>query len=54
MRSWCQTLGLLDLRRSGCYAKEIPLYWGSLNRVVLAAVAFGLPADVWEIPQYLL
>lgn len=26
MRSRCQTLGLLDLRRSGCYAKEIPLH----------------------------
>ena len=45
---------LLDLRRSGCYAKEIPLQWEGLNLVVLATVTFGLPADIWEIPQYLL
>lgn len=54
MGSRCQTLGLLDLRRSGCYAKEIALHWEGLNLVVLASVTFGLAADVWEIPQYLL
>lgn len=39
MRSGCQTFGLLDLRRSECCAKEIPLQWEALNLVVLATVS---------------